>query len=160
LNVQMEQPNGKRIWVLVSIDPLRDETGAIVGAINCFQDVTDHNLAQEQKLQIAELNHRVKNVIATVQSIATQTFKNTEAAERGDLFGGRLDAAARAYGPLAQEDWDGGNLDDIVREVGVAFCGGRLEFGGPEVRIDSKLGVSLALAIQELATNALKYGAL
>ncbi len=70
LEVQMEQPSGKRIWVLVSIDPLRDEAGDIIGALNCFQDITDHKLAQERTLQINELNHRVKNAIATVQAIA------------------------------------------------------------------------------------------
>ena len=156
----MEQPDGKRLWVLVSIDPLRDESGEIIGAINCFQDVTQHKLAQERKLQIDELNHRVKNVIATVQSIAAQTFKNTKAAESAKIFEGRLMALARVHDLLSGRDWDGANLDEIVRDVTAPLCSDRLQLDGPEVRIEPKLGVSLALALQELATNALKYGAL
>ncbi|MDR5809061.1 PAS domain-containing sensor histidine kinase [Caballeronia sp. LZ019] len=69
LEFQIEQPNGQRLWVLVNIDPLRDEAGTIVGAINCFQDVTEHKLAQEQKLRIDELNRslqRQSEFLATV----------------------------------------------------------------------------------------------
>jgi two-component sensor histidine kinase len=160
IEVQMEQPNGRRIWVLVSIDPLRDESGRIIGALNCFQDITEHKLAQERQMQIEELNHRVKNVIATVQSIAAYTFKNTDDAGPAKTFEGRLIALARAHDVLARENWDGANLHDIVREVAAPFCPERLEFNGPDVRIDPKFGVSLALAFQELGTNALKYGAL
>ena len=67
LEVQMEQPSGKRLWVMVSIDPLRDTSGAIVGAINCFQDITDHKLAQERKrLQIFAPAESVRLVIGSV----------------------------------------------------------------------------------------------
>jgi len=69
LEFQIEHPDGQRLWVLVNIDPLRDEAGTIVGAINCFQDVTEHKLAQEQKLRIDELNRslqRQSEFLATV----------------------------------------------------------------------------------------------
>jgi PAS domain S-box-containing protein len=160
VEVQIEQPSGKRLWVLVSVDPLRDSGGNIIGAINCFQDITQHKLAQQQKLQIDELNHRVKNSLATVLSIAGLTFKNTEAAEQAKIFENRLIAVARAHDVLARQNWEHASLHDIVRDVVAPFCSGRLEFDGPEVRIDHGLAVSLALALQELATNALKYGGL
>jgi PAS domain S-box-containing protein len=160
IEVQIEQPDGRRLSVLVSIDPLRDEKGNIIGAINCFQDITQHKLAQQQKLQIDELNHRVKNSLATVLSIAGLTFKNTEAAEQAKIFENRLIAVARAHDVLARQNWEHASLHDIVRDVVAPFCSGRLEFDGPEVRIEHGLAVSLALALQELATNALKYGGL
>src|SRR5262245_44878943 len=122
LEVQMEQPSGKRIWVLVSIDPLRDRHGAIIGAINCFQDITEHKLAQERKLQIDELNHRVKNVIATVHSIAALTFKGGDVSpQAADIFQNRLIALARAHDLLARQDWSGASLRDIVRDVAAPF---------------------------------------
>jgi len=160
LEVQMEQPSGKRIWVLVSIDPLRDEGGDIIGALNCFQDITEHKLAKEHKLQIDELNHRVKNVIATVQAIAAHTFRGVEPAGPAKAFEGRMIALTRAHDVLARENWDGASLHDIVREVALPFCLDRLDYEGPEVRVSPQFGLSLALALQELCTNALKYGAL
>lgn len=158
LEVQIEQPSGKRIWVMVSIDPLRDESGEIVGAINCFQDVTDHKLAQERKLQVDELNHRVKNIIATVRAIASLTFKDTEDKASAKLFEGRLVALAHAHESINNEG--ARTLHALVQNVVVPFCSDRLEFDGPVVTIEAGLIATLALTFQELATNALKYGAL
>ncbi|MBY0298210.1 MAG: PAS domain-containing protein [Methylobacterium sp.] len=160
IEVQIEQPDGRRIWAMVSIDPLRDNTGAIVGAINCFQDITDHKLAQAQKLQIDELNHRVKNVIGTVLGIARFTFKHTDPLHVEKVLEGRLLALASAHQDIASRDWEGAGLRELVESIAVPFCAGRLEHEGPNVVLGPRLGVSLALTFQELATNALKYGAL
>ncbi|MEZ2354978.1 ATP-binding protein [Caballeronia sp. RCC_10] len=70
LELQIEQPNGRRLWALVSIDPLRDENGTIIGAINCFQDVTEHKLAQERKLRIDELKRSVERQAEFIATVA------------------------------------------------------------------------------------------
>ncbi|MFM0758147.1 sensor histidine kinase [Paraburkholderia strydomiana] len=70
LELQIEQPDGQRLWVLVNIDPLRDGSGNIVGAINCFQDVTEHRLAQEQKLRIDELNRSLQRQAEFLATVA------------------------------------------------------------------------------------------
>ncbi|MDR5735956.1 ATP-binding protein [Caballeronia sp. LZ025] len=70
LEFQIEQPNGRRLWVLVNIDPLRDEAGTIVGAINCFQDVTEHKLAQEHKSRIDELNRSLQRQAEFLATVA------------------------------------------------------------------------------------------
>ena len=70
LELQIEQPSGRRLWALVNIDPLRDERGAIIGAINCFQDVTEHKLAQERKLRIDELNRNIERQAEFIATVA------------------------------------------------------------------------------------------
>jgi PAS domain S-box-containing protein len=160
LDVQVEKPDGTRIWILVSIDPLRDANGAIIGAINCFQDVTDHKLAQDRKLQIEELQHRLKNVFATVRSLASQTLKDVADANAAEALDDRLQALFHAHELLARGNWERVDLGDLVQQVAEPFCSGRLRYSGPRVEITPELGVSFALTIQELATNAIKYGAL
>ena len=70
LEVEIEQPNGRRLWALVNIDPLRDERGAIIGAINCFQDVTEHKLAQERKLRIDDLSRNIERQSEFIATVA------------------------------------------------------------------------------------------
>ncbi|GGD69997.1 PAS domain-containing sensor histidine kinase [Caballeronia grimmiae] len=70
LEFQIEQPNGQRLSVLVNIDPLRDEDGTVVGAINCFQDVTEHKLAQEHKSRIDELNRSLQRQAEFMATVA------------------------------------------------------------------------------------------
>lgn len=70
LELQVEQPDGRRLWALVNIDPLRDESGKVIGAINCFQDVTEHKLAQERKVRIDELNRSVERQAEFIATVA------------------------------------------------------------------------------------------
>ncbi|MBZ9774999.1 sensor histidine kinase [Mesorhizobium sp. CO1-1-8] len=162
LEVQVERPDGNKIWILVNIDPLRNETGEIVGVINCFQDITDRKLADvRQKLLVNELNHRVKNTLATVQAIAAHTFRGGVSAEASKGFEGRLMALSRAHDVLTRESWEGANLKDVVDEVMAPVAGtGRLTIGGPDVTLEPKFALSMSIAIHELCTNAAKYGAL
>ena len=164
LEVQVEQPSGRKIWILVNIDPLRDESGNIAGVINCFQDITDRKLADvRQKLLINELNHRVKNTLATVQAIASHTFRQGSGDEARKWFEGRLMALSRAHDVLTRENWEGANLNDIVAEVVAPMCSeseDRLAFAGPDVHLPPKLALTMAIALYELCTSAAKYGAL
>ena len=113
---------------------------------------------------INELNHRVKNTLATVQSIASQTLRNSEtAADAKEAIEGRLLALSRAHDVLTRENWEGADLYEIVRQAVAPYSSrgeDRLHVNGPKVRLSPHTALSFAMILQELATNAVKYGAL
>jgi len=119
---------------------------------------------EQQTLLINELNHRVKNTLAIVQSLAQQTFKTevpTDVA-RG-AFGARLNALAAAHDLLTRRNWEKASLSEIILSSVAATAGaasGRITCEGPDVILLPQTAVSLAMAIHELSTNAIKYGAL
>jgi PAS domain S-box-containing protein len=128
-----------------------------------IQDITARKEAERyRELLIAELNHRVKNTLAVVQSLAHQTFSRASApTEAIPAFEARLTALATAHNLLTRENWDAAALRDVVAEVVVLFSSGeQFQVDGPEVRLPPRQAVSLTLALHELATNAQKYGAL
>jgi two-component sensor histidine kinase len=113
-------------------------------------------------LLIEELNHRVKNTLAVLQSIATQTFRSASRVER-DKFEGRLRALAEAHNLLSQEKWQGSALQDVVSRVLQPYLLNnpeRVRMFGPKVPLSPRLAVVLAMILHEIATNAAKYGAL
>jgi two-component sensor histidine kinase len=120
--------------------------------------------AEHQRLLIDELNHRVKNTLATVQSIATQTLRTAETTQdTKDALERRLLALSRAHDVLTRESWQGANLIDVVRralEPYQVHGERRLHITGPHVRLTPRMSLALAMALHELATNAVKYGAL
>ena len=128
-----------------------------------MRDVTERTRAERlQRLMVNELNHRVKNTLATVQAVATHTLRNAASTDEARLqLNERLQALAEAHDTLTRENWEGASLSDIV-EAAVRAHGAaaRVQAGGPQVRLRPKLAVSLALALHELVTNAAKYGAL
>jgi PAS domain S-box-containing protein len=131
----------------------------------CVQrDITDAKRAEEhQRLLINELNHRVKNTLATVQSIASQTFKGGHESAKREAFEGRLFALATAHDVLTREHWEGAELREIVVKALAPFQSDGLErfdLAGPELRLIPRSALALAMAIHELAVNAAKYGAL
>ena len=113
-------------------------------------------------LLIEELNHRVKNTLAVLQSIATQTFRSATRAER-EKFEGRLGALAEAHNLLSQEKWQGAELRDVIARVLQPYLLNnpeRVRMFGPRVPLSPRLAVVLAMILHEIATNAAKYGAL
>lgn len=113
-------------------------------------------------LLIEELNHRVKNTLAILQSIATQTFRSASKAER-EKFEGRLGALAEAHNLLSQEKWEGSELRDVISRVLEPYllnAPERLRMSGPDVPLAPRLAVVLSMIVHEIATNAAKYGAL
>jgi two-component sensor histidine kinase len=124
-------------------------------------------LEQQQRhrtLLINELNHRVKNTIATVQAIATQTFRSgTIGADAIAVFQGRLVALAAAHDLLARENWAGADLRAVVDQSVAPYTSQvdhRIEVDGPSVRLTPKAALAIAMALNELCTNSAKYGAL
>jgi signal transduction histidine kinase/DNA-binding response OmpR family regulator len=157
--------DGSRISILVSATALRDHDGAVRGAIATAVDITDRKRAEEHRmLLINELNHRVKNTLATVQSVALQTFsvhKDQEAFR--EAFEARLMSLSRAHDVLTQENWEGADLIEIFDRVLAPYATGperRIARSGEDVRLTPKAALGLAMAFHELATNAAKYGAL
>jgi PAS domain S-box-containing protein len=114
------------------------------------------------QLLVGELNHRVKNTLAIVQSLTHQSFHSAvPAPEAIARFEGRLQALAAAHNLLTQKNWDSATIEDVAAAALGPFCGpARCEIAGPEVRVSPQTAVNLALALHELATNASKYGAL
>ncbi len=129
------------------------------------RDITERKRAEEhQQLLINELNHRVKNTLATVQSIAAQTLRHAGSpqAARTD-FEGRLMALSRTHDVLTRENWEGADLRDLVAQAIEPYSHAhehRLRAVGPPIRLLPGTALALALALQELATNAVKHGAL
>jgi two-component sensor histidine kinase len=113
-------------------------------------------------LLIQELNHRVKNTLAILQSITTQTFRSASKAER-EKFEGRLGALAEAHNLLSTEKWQGSELQDVVGRVLQPYLLNnpeRVRMFGPHVPLSPRIAVVLSMILHEIATNAAKYGAL
>jgi PAS domain S-box-containing protein len=164
--IDIERGDGSRGTVMANSTPIYDEQNRIVAGVVVFSDVTDRAVAERhQRLLINELNHRVKNTLATVQSLAAQSFRDIGDGSRSMLktFEERLFALARAHDVLTREHWEGAELREIVEEVlepYVRLAGKRFEIGGPRLRLTPSMALALAMAVHELATNAVKYGAL
>lgn len=141
-----------------------DEHGRPTGLHAIGRDMTEAKRAEaHQKLLIDELNHRVKNTLAIVQGIAQQTFKGgTEPLEARRAFEGRIATLSDAHNLLTRELWGPVSMTRIIVDAVAPHGGdaGRFELDGPDLTLAPKTAISLALAIHELATNAVKHGAL
>ncbi len=151
-----------RLWASTKA-PLRDGGGAVVGLVGVSVDITDRKRIEDRlQLMVNELNHRVKNTLATVQAIASQTLRGGDAMVRRTLEG-RLMALAAAHDVLTRESWEGASLDDVAAGALAPFGGrggGRFQVSGPLLRLWPRAALALAMVLHELCTNALKYGAL
>jgi two-component sensor histidine kinase len=132
---------------------------AITGA---SRDLTSAKLAEEhQRLLVNELNHRVKNTLATVQAISYMTLRNAaHLDEARHSLEGRIVSLARAHDLLIPQNWAGADLVDVVARSLAAFANEQCEVDGPSVKVSPKQALALSMALHELATNASKYGAL
>ena len=120
-------------------------------------------LNRSQQLLIDELNHRVKNTLATVQSIAAHTLTSLEAAEEKKTFEGRLIALSHTHDLLSSRGWESLSLRELLlQELDPYGCGdaGPCTLDGSDLQISPKMGLAMAIALHELATNAAKHGAL
>lgn len=112
-----------------------------------------------QKLLLDELNHRVKNTLASVQSVAAQTLNDAKGMDEArNLFIERLMALSSTHNLLVKREWESASLHELIAETLKPY-GRAYACAGPDVRLDANLAVSLGMALHELATNALKHGA-
>lgn len=145
-----------------SYHPIRDPSGEITGVFVQGMDRTESvRFAQRQRLLIDELNHRVKNTLATVQSIASQSFRSTsDVAAAKRAFEARLVALSQAHNMLSDRQWHDTEMDRLVCQELSIFDPRQVRSSGPSLRVNAKATVALALLIHELATNAARHGSL
>ena len=148
------------VYLDLVYQPIVGPDGAMMGVFAQGIDVTERYLGQQrQKLLMAELDHRVKNVMAVVQSIAMSSLGGRADA---DVFIGRVTALARTHTLLAESRWTGAQLAQVVEEALAPYAAateGRFQVSGPPALLNPREAQSLGLAFHELATNAAKHGA-
>jgi len=155
--------DGSRFWASGMMTPMRD--GELSGYLKILHDQTgERSAAERQKLLLAELQHRVRNILAVVRSLASRTVETSGSLEEfSQNFEGRLSTLARTQNVLTRTSTATVDLGELVRDellsVG-ARDGEQVEVGGPPVRLRQAAAETIALAVHELTTNALKYGAL
>jgi PAS domain S-box-containing protein len=150
-------------WLLISAEFQLSSGGGVDRVIGVALDITDRKRDEEhQQLLLHELNHRVKNTLAVVQALAHHSFAGGRDIARRKAFEGRLVALAAAHNLLTRESWEPASMIEVIRSAAAACDPNkqRLQLDGPDIRVPPKMAVTLALAIHELCTNAVKYGAL
>lgn len=173
--------DGSLIDISLSISPVKNDRGEIIGASKVARDISGRRRLEEERerlhlaarqevaqrkkaeetkdLLLHEIKHRMKNTLGTVQAIASQTFRGAPQIER-DAFGARLRAMADAHDLLTNQDWGLVMVRDIVSRAIAPFNPARFDTDGDDTALNSTKALLLAMAIHELGTNAVKYGAL
>jgi two-component sensor histidine kinase len=159
----VERPDGSRGVALVNIRAFRDAGGKMLGAVNCFRDVTERKRHTEQIAVLArEAEHRSKNILATVQ--ATVHLSKSDTAEGlKSAIEGRIQALANVHTLFLESRWAGAKLFGIVQqELSPYLQNGepRARLEGPDVSLQTTVAQAIAVTFHELATNSAKYGAL
>ncbi|MFC5436954.1 chemotaxis protein CheB [Rhodanobacter umsongensis] len=164
------RPNGESVPLAMSYSPVRDKDGELFAGTLIARDITERVRAtRHTEMILAELNHRVKNTLATVQAIAQQTLASApDLPAFADSFMSRLLALSQTHNLLAQDAWVGASLADIVngelapyRHDGTEPVNdARVCVQGDEIILPPKQALALSMALHELATNAGKYGSL
>lgn len=157
--------DGRRVDISLTISPLYDRTGKVVGASKVARDITEKKRSEElQRLLLGELNHRVKNTLAIVQSIATQTLRRASSPEEFTAsFSGRVQALARAHTLFSRDVWQGTEITDLLCDqlmLNEEEDDQRISSSGPSLFLDPQTALSLSMILHELGTNARKHGAL
>jgi two-component sensor histidine kinase len=163
LEAILQRADGTRIAVLPYPTPIRDATGAIVGVINMTVDITERKeLENHKNALISELDHRVKNVLAIVSTVASRTQETSGSmAEFVTALDGRIKSMATTHELLSNRRWRGIPLEQLAHGVLAPYItANNVRVDGPDVVLSAEAGQTLAMVLHELATNAAKFGAL
>ncbi len=157
--------DGRVIWCSIRSSTVRDAGGHFLYGVRVVQDITARKEAEDrQKLLMDELNHRVKNTLATVQSLAAQTARSTASPEAfRQSFEGRLIALSQAHDQLTRRHWTSADLRAIVTAAVAPYLTQgqeRAVISGDDVTVTPRVALTLAMVLHELTTNAVKYGSL
>ena len=151
--------DGTEIPIEIGLSSISTVQGSM--SLCAIVDITERKAAQDrEKILIREVEHRSSNLLSVIQAIAHRSLTGSPSLEQArDLFVARLRALARTNRQLTQSNFVGMNLDEIVHQELEPYAA-RMMIDGPKVRLDAQLAQDFTLAVHELATNALKYGAL
>lgn len=165
LDKRYMRAGGGVTWVRLTVSLLRDNAGQPIQFVSVIEDINDLKRVEWQRnLIIGELNHRVKNKLAIVQGIVQQTIATfPDPKTFGEVLQKRLQSLSRAYDLLNETDWVEPDIWKVVeRAVLIPFVGfaNRITFTGAKAQLEPEAAITLGLTLYELATNAVKYGAL
>jgi PAS domain S-box-containing protein len=157
--------SGSIFWASGEMMALRSEDETAIGFVKILRDRTqERDQADQQRLLMHELGHRMKNTISVVQSIATQSIRNaTSLDDASEKLQSRMSAYAKAHDILLQKDWVSATLAHVVEaaKTNIGMEGSdRIKVDGPDVELEPQAALSFSLVLHELLTNAAKYGAL
>jgi PAS domain S-box-containing protein len=156
-----QRKDGSLVDVSLTVSPMKDAAGRIVGASKIARDISARKKAQErQELLAREIQHRTKNLFAVVHAVVGRSFagKETVADAEGAVLD-RLSSLAQTHVMLLDKRWGGINIAEIVGAEMSPYAG-RVRIDGPKLMLHPKAAQNFSLALHELATNAAKYGAL
>jgi len=151
-----------RYWE-VQVSPIFDANGRVSQLLSISKDISEEwEAAQRERFFTEELEHRAKNTFAMVLAIAKQTFRGDENASPLQTYTARIMALAKAHEIAKKAKWTNTRIRDVLEGALAPHCSGegRMSISGPDLMLAPRQALSLTLAINELATNALKYGAL
>jgi PAS domain S-box-containing protein len=167
LEIRYRQADGQYRWFIARAQPVADAEGIVRAWFGTSFDIEERRSNEEhQRLLMAELDHRVKNILATVQAVAWQSLDKGKAAR---TFSGRIGALAKAHNLLAESRWRGAALRTVLDtefeahragKTGTGKAEKRVILSGPDLMMNPRTTQTLTLVFHELTTNAVKYGAL
>ena len=163
MEFKIVRPDGEVRWLLGSWSGCSRQGGSGLRVMGTILDITDRKRNEErQRLLMAELDHRVKNILSNVSAVAQLSSHRAQSVEAFvESLDGRIQAISRAHGLLRRGAWASANLTELAAEALAPFrSSGNIHIDGPPVGIVPELAQSMALILHELATNAVKHGAL
>ncbi|SHF88064.1 PAS domain S-box-containing protein [Loktanella atrilutea] len=164
IEYRLKHKSGKYRWVLGRAQPMRDMSGNITRWYGSCTDIHDIKVAQEQRqLMLGEMNHRVKNTLAMVHAMVSQTLRQADTLDDARIaIQSRISMMSAAHDRLVKSTWTETQIAEVVEAALIPHRTGlgRIGVTGPNLPIGSKQALALTMALHELATNATKYGAL